>query len=212
MDQRTQGLFLSAVTVADVCNGISRLERNGVAAGAAQLTGWLDSVIHFCGDRVIPFDIDAARLAGTLKDQAPSLGHSPGFADPAIAATAGSRDLTVLTRNVGHFAPLGVRVIDPLESLPPGPNLSLSAGHFYFGAFEQYSPGTDTRSRVCMSSKNTGRAGAASETRAAAAGGQAAACARGNDREVQDLMHNWARARPLHSGQHFITAGGLRVL
>ncbi len=118
MDERSDALFLSAVTVAEVCNGISKLERNGATTKAAQLTDWLDIVIHLYGDRVIPFDVAAARLAGTLMDRAHATGQSPGFADLAIAATAGSCDLTVLTRNVRHFMPLDVRAINPFESLP----------------------------------------------------------------------------------------------
>jgi predicted nucleic acid-binding protein len=43
----------------------------------------------------------------------------PVFADVAIAATASTHGLVLLTRNGGHFAPLGVAFIDPLEELPP---------------------------------------------------------------------------------------------
>ena len=45
-------------------------------------------------------------------------GHTPGFADVAIAATAGSRGLTILTRNLRHFVPLGIEAADPFETLP----------------------------------------------------------------------------------------------
>ena len=118
MDEHSNALFLSAVTVAEVCNGISRMERNGATTRAAQLTDWLDIVVLLYGDRVIPFDVAAARHAGTLMDRAHATGQSPGFADLAIAATAASRGLTVLTRNVRHFVPLDVRAINPFESLP----------------------------------------------------------------------------------------------
>ena len=75
MDERSDALFLSAVTVAEICNGIARLERNGAATKAAQLTDWLDIVVHLYVDRVIPFDIAAARMAGTLMDRACAMGH-----------------------------------------------------------------------------------------------------------------------------------------
>ena len=65
-----------------------------------------------------PFDVEAARIAGELTDKAQSVGQSPGFADLAIAATAASRSLTILTRNLRHFTPLGIAVIDPLDTLP----------------------------------------------------------------------------------------------
>ena len=66
MDERSDALFFFAITAAEVCNGISRLKRNGAANKAAQLTDWLDVVVHPYGDRVIPFDIAAARLTGAL--------------------------------------------------------------------------------------------------------------------------------------------------
>ncbi len=119
MDARSGALFLSTVTVAEVSDGIVKLKRTGATSRAAFLGEWLDLVIHLYGDRVIPFDIAAARVAGELMDKARAKGHSPGFADLAIGATAVSRDLTVMTRNVRHFAPLDIRAINPFDSLPP---------------------------------------------------------------------------------------------
>ena len=119
LDANADLLFLSTITVAEVSDGIVKLKRTGANAKAAYLVDWLNLVIHLYGDRLIPFDIAAARAAGELMDRARAQGSSPGFADLAIAATAVSRDLTVMTRNVRHFAPLDVRSIDPFESLPP---------------------------------------------------------------------------------------------
>ena len=118
MDARSDVLFLSTITVAEIRHGIARLERTAAAARAARLGDWLDLVLHLYGDRVIPFDIAAANVAGSLMDRARATGHSPGFADLAIAATAESRNLTVLTRNLRHFAPLDIGAVDPFEGLP----------------------------------------------------------------------------------------------
>ena len=118
MDARSDALFLSAITVAEIHHGIARLKRTGAAERATRLADWLDLVLHLYGDRVIPFDIDAARAAGPLMDKARATGQSPGFADLAIAATAVSRSLTVLTRNLRHFAPLDIPAVDPFEALP----------------------------------------------------------------------------------------------
>ena len=118
MDARSDALFLSAITVAEIHHGIAKLKRTGAVERAARLADWLDLVLHLYGDRVIPFDIDAARVAGPLMDKARATGQSPGFADLAIAATAGSRNLTALTRNLRHFAPLQMPATDPFESLP----------------------------------------------------------------------------------------------
>ena len=72
---------------------------------------------HCGGLRLLPVRA-AARLAGALMDEVNATGQSPGFARLAIAATAGSGDLTVPTRNLRHLAPLDVRAVNPLESLP----------------------------------------------------------------------------------------------
>lgn len=88
-------------------------------ARAARLSAWLDAVLGGYGDRVLPFDATAARLAGRLSDAVLAKGHNPGFADVAIAAIAAHRDLLVLTRNLRHFAALGVPHADPIDAPPP---------------------------------------------------------------------------------------------
>ena len=45
-------------------------------------------------------------------------GQAPGFADIIIAATASRHQLTILTRNMRHFEPLGVPALNPFEGLP----------------------------------------------------------------------------------------------
>ena len=119
MEAHSDRLFLSAVTVAEICGGIAKMRRTGSPARAAHLADWLELVLHLYADRVLPFDIAAARVAGALTDRARAAGHAPGFADIAIAATAVNRDLTVLTRNLRHFEPLAVAAHDPFHSLPP---------------------------------------------------------------------------------------------
>ena len=118
LDAHSDELFLSTITVAEIGNGIARLRRSGSLARADRFDDWLDVVLHLYADRVMPFDISAARLAGLLMDRARARGQAPGFADLAIAATAGAHDLTVLTRNVRHFAPLDIPAINPFDSLP----------------------------------------------------------------------------------------------
>ena len=118
MDSHSEELFLSTVTVTEICNGIAKLKRTGAASRATAIGNWLEFTLHLYSDRVLSFDIAAARLAGSLMDKARGAGHSPGFADIAIAATAESRGLTVLTRNLRHFAPLGIAAMDPFRTLP----------------------------------------------------------------------------------------------
>jgi toxin FitB len=70
-------------------------------------------MMSFYADRVLPFDLTAARIAGALSDAAQAEGRHPGFADVAIAAIAKSRELLILTLNLRHFDPLGVDTLNP---------------------------------------------------------------------------------------------------
>lgn len=126
MDRNSDRLFLSTITIAEIADGIAKVRREGARRKATALAGWLEAVLHLYRARILPFDVAAARVAGTLSDRARSQGRSPGFPDLAIAATAAARDLTVLTGNLRHFAPLGVLAHNPLESLPVNDPRALS--------------------------------------------------------------------------------------
>ena len=119
MDSHSPDLFLSAITIAEIADGIAKAKREGARRKAADLSAWLRTVLHLYGDRVLSFDSPTAEIAGALSDLARGRGHAPGFADVAIAATARQHDLTILSRNERHFAPMDVAVIDPLQKLPP---------------------------------------------------------------------------------------------
>lgn len=120
MDRHAAQLYLSAISVAEITGGIAKLQRQGASAKADRLAAWLDTLLHLHADRVLPFDVAVARVAGILADLARSQGQMPGFADVAIAATAKRHGLTVLTRNTRHFVPLAVPLIDPFTVLPAG--------------------------------------------------------------------------------------------
>lgn len=118
MDSNSEELFLSTVTVTEICDGFAKLKRTGAAPRATTIGNWLEFTLHLYSDRILSFDIAAARLAGSLMDKARVVGHSPGFADIATAATAESQGLMVLTGNLRRFAPLGIAAIDPFWTLP----------------------------------------------------------------------------------------------
>jgi predicted nucleic acid-binding protein len=115
MDSHSHDLFLSAVTIAEIADGIAKARREGAKRKASDLSAWLRTVLHLYGDRVLPFDSPTAEIAGALADLARGRGHSLGFADVAIAATARRHALTILSRNERHFAPMDVAVMDPFQ-------------------------------------------------------------------------------------------------
>ena len=118
MNRNSANLYLSVITIAEVEDGIARSRRSGGHAKARRLAGWLDTVLHLYGSRVLHVDVATARQIGSLADHARGRGHDPGLADLAIGATAVVRSYTILTRNLRHFAPLGISALDAFEALP----------------------------------------------------------------------------------------------
>lgn len=107
--------FVTAFTIAELERGVVAKERNDAAQGAL-LRRWFDEhVLPAFAGRVLPFDLDAARILATYR--VPE--HAP-LDDALIAAIARSRGMTVVTRNTRHFAPLGVAALDPWVLDGPG--------------------------------------------------------------------------------------------
>jgi predicted nucleic acid-binding protein len=111
-DDRTDELYLSAITAAEIEAGIAKLFRTGATRRAEALRMWFDRIVAVYADRVLSFDLAAARIAGALGDAAQATGRHRGFA-VAIAAIAKAHELVVVTLNQRHFDPLGVEVFDP---------------------------------------------------------------------------------------------------
>jgi predicted nucleic acid-binding protein len=121
MDDHSAELYLSAVTVAEIEGGIAKARRDGATRKAADLEAWFETLLHLYSERILGFDTPTARCAGVLIDLARRQGQAPGFADIIIAATALQHELTILSRNLKHFAPLAVRALDPFAALPEAP-------------------------------------------------------------------------------------------
>jgi len=111
-------LYLPAIAVAEMAQGISKLRRAGGTDRAERLDLWLDGLLALYAERILPLDAQAARLAGQLSDKAQAQGRHPGFADVAIAALAQHAGLRLLTCKLKHFEPLGVDCADPFVVLP----------------------------------------------------------------------------------------------
>jgi toxin FitB len=118
MEENTAKFYLSAVTIAEIEDGIAKLRRKKAGRKAEGLSAWLNALLHLYGERVLSFGVQEARIAGALSDRARANGRSPGFADIIIAATASARNLILLTRNQHHFRPLGVKIVNPFDALP----------------------------------------------------------------------------------------------
>ena len=104
--QRMADLYISVVTVGEIERGIVQQQRQNPDF-ARDLSGWLDRILDWYGDRILPVDVATARRWGQL-----SAALGKDNTDLLIAATALEHGLTVSTRNVRHFEPTGVAVVD----------------------------------------------------------------------------------------------------
>ena len=105
--QRDSDIFLSVVTIAEVERAIA-LQRPLNPDFARDLALWAERILAWFANRILPVDAATARRWGHLSA---SLGNQD--VDLLIAATALEHGLTVVTRNVRHFAPTRVPVLDP---------------------------------------------------------------------------------------------------
>jgi len=101
-------LFLSAIAIGELRQGVENIRHRGDSAQAARLERWLDRLTVDYADAILPFDQETAQIWGRLR--AP---HPENPLDKQIAATALIHDLTVVTRNTDHYQPTGVKIVNP---------------------------------------------------------------------------------------------------
>ena len=70
MDEHSTQLYMSAVTIAEIEDGIAKVRREDATRKAADLDGWLETLRHLYGQRIFAFDTATARHAGALSDRA----------------------------------------------------------------------------------------------------------------------------------------------
>ena len=109
-EQAAETLFLSSVTIAELMFGIGALPEG---KRKERLTEALDGVMELFADRVLPFDVDAARRYADLAVKARAAGKGFPTPDGYIAAIAAARGFAVATRDTSAFVAAGVEVIDP---------------------------------------------------------------------------------------------------
>ena len=103
-----EDMYVSAIVIQELEIGVLLAERRDAIQGAV-LRAWLnDRAMPAFAGRVLPVDTAVARHSAKL--------HVPvtrPVRDGLIAGTALVHGMTVATRNVADFAPMGVRLVDP---------------------------------------------------------------------------------------------------
>ena len=103
-----ESLYLSVISILELEIGILLLERR---ERRQVLRAWMDGhVLPTFSDRILAVDTRVAQRCAALHVPDPRSDR-----DALIAATALVHDMTVVTRNVSHFQPIGVAVFNPWE-------------------------------------------------------------------------------------------------
>jgi hypothetical protein len=109
--QATQELWLNSVVVSELLYGVARLSE---VARKRQLAQTVSSMLEedFNG-RVLPFDLESAVIYAELVATQERQGQALPAADAQIAAICLAHGAVLATRNVKHFAGLGLSLLNP---------------------------------------------------------------------------------------------------
>lgn len=106
-----QNLYISALTLLELENGVARAERRDRAL-ATPLRTWLDEQVMSAFDgRILPVDTGVVKKRATLTD-------AKNERDALLAATAQAHGLVLVTQNPNPFKALRTRTFNPWGYTP----------------------------------------------------------------------------------------------
>lgn len=105
----TDDLYLSVLVVGEVRRGVERLRRRDTAQ-AELYEAWLETVLRDYADRILPVDAETADEWGRM-----SVPDPVPIVDGLMAATAGVRGMTFVTRNTADVERTGVSLLNPFS-------------------------------------------------------------------------------------------------
>ena len=111
-DQPAETLYLSSITLAELLFGIGMLPEG---RRKNSLTEMLEGLLELFGERILTFNIDAARCYADLAVKARASGRGLPVPDGYIAAIAVSRGYIVATRDTGPFETAGLTAVNPWD-------------------------------------------------------------------------------------------------
>jgi predicted nucleic acid-binding protein len=110
-EQQSESVWTTSITVYEVRFGIELL---ALGRRRTDLERNLERLIYGAlKRRVLPFDMAAASAAAAIASRQRSMGRPVEIRDVQIAGTVACRKATLATRNVRHFAQVGLSLIDP---------------------------------------------------------------------------------------------------
>jgi toxin FitB len=104
-------VFISVITLAELRHGIEKMP---AGAKRNRLDIWVSKQLPARFEtRVLPIDAETADTWGRVMVRGRTGSRPVGAMDAFIAATAERHHLTLVTRNVSDFEPLGIGLINP---------------------------------------------------------------------------------------------------
>lgn len=112
-EQIAETLYVTSISVSELLLGVEVLldakRKEGLAVALSDL------LVTLFGDRVLPFDLQAATMYAARISKARTAGRAISMADGQIAAIAAAHGFTVATRDTAPFMAAGVPVVNPWE-------------------------------------------------------------------------------------------------
>lgn len=104
--------FLSVITFGELVKGVTLLPKG---RRKHDLESWLLGLERQFESRILPVDLETARIWGESTARAQKLGIQVPANDGLIAATGIRHGLHVMTRNTQEFANTGAFIVDPWQ-------------------------------------------------------------------------------------------------
>jgi len=102
-------VYLSVLIPGEIQRGIEKLLSKDPSR-ARRYESWLNSIIQGFEGRILAFDLDTARVWGTMTSK-----RTLPLVDGLLAATAVTHNLTLVTRNTKDIQGIGVNYLNPFE-------------------------------------------------------------------------------------------------
>jgi predicted nucleic acid-binding protein len=113
-EQSAETLYLTSISLSELLLGVEVLPDGKRKVGLAAALG--DLLVTLFGERVLPFDLQAATMYASRVSRARAAGRAISMADGQIAAIAAVHGFTVATRDTAPFVAAGVPVVNPWEA------------------------------------------------------------------------------------------------
>ncbi|MDQ1265905.1 MAG: toxin FitB [Bacteroidota bacterium] len=111
--EKFDDIGLSVISIGEIWKGIQKLPES---AKKNKLIVWFENdVVSFYYNRIIPIDFDIMIVWGELHADIEKKGKKMPISDSLLAATALTKEITLVTRNTKDFINSGCKLFNPWD-------------------------------------------------------------------------------------------------